>query len=91
MFNCENFVYMELGRVFELGPKVYNDYWKLIDTSKDVIFTTLKNVVHENHIALQLELKNHSNTIVLQLHSPKCNSYTTTLYEYDDILNKFSC
>ncbi len=41
----------------------------------------MKNHVHRGHI-VQLELKNHSSTTMLQLHLPKCNSYATTLYEY---------
>jgi hypothetical protein len=41
----------------------------------------MKNHVCKDHIALQLELKNHSSTITLQLRPPKCNSYATTLYK----------
>jgi hypothetical protein len=48
----------------------------------------MRNRVHGNHIALQLELKNHSNIIVLQLNPPKCDSYATTLYKCDDLINK---
>jgi len=51
----------------------------------------MKNYVCEDHIVLQLELKNHSSTNVLQLRSPKCNSYATTLYKYGDLINKFPC
>jgi hypothetical protein len=36
------------------------------------------NHVFGDHIALQLEFKNYSNTIVLQLCPLKCNSYVTT-------------
>jgi hypothetical protein len=50
----------------------------------------MRNCVHRDHIALQLELKNHSNIIVLQLCLPKCNSYATTLYKYGDLINKIS-
>jgi hypothetical protein len=32
---------------------------------------TMKNHVYEDHIALQLEFKNHSNTTMLQLCPPK--------------------
>jgi hypothetical protein len=48
----------------------------------------MRNCVHGDHIALQLKLKNHSNIIVLQLNLPKCNSYATTLYKCDDLINK---
>jgi hypothetical protein len=48
----------------------------------------MRNCVHRDHTALQLELKNHSNIIVLQLCLPKCNSYATTLYKYGDLINK---
>jgi hypothetical protein len=48
----------------------------------------MRNRVHGDHIALQLKLKNHSNIIVLQLNPPKCNSYATTLYKCDDLINK---
>ncbi len=46
------------------------------------------NCVHRDHIALQVEFKNHSSTTMLQLHPPKCNSYA--LYKYGDLINKFS-
>jgi hypothetical protein len=51
----------------------------------------MRNCVCEDHTALQLELKNHSSTIVLQLCPPKCNSYATTFYKYGDLINKFPC
>jgi hypothetical protein len=51
---------------------------------------TIKNCVCTDHIALQLELKNHSSIIVLQLYPSKHNSYATTLYKYDDLINKIS-
>jgi hypothetical protein len=50
----------------------------------------MKNCVYKDHKALQLELENHSSIIVLQLCSPKCNSYATTVYKYSDLINKFS-
>jgi len=34
---------------------------------------TMRNCVRENHIALQLMFKNHSNIVVLQVHPSKCN------------------
>jgi hypothetical protein len=48
----------------------------------------MQNYVPGDHTTLQLELKNHSNIIVLQLGPPKCNSYATTLYKYGDLINK---
>jgi len=52
---------------------------------------TMRNCVCGNHTTLQLKLKkSHSSIIVLQLHPPKCNSYMTTLYIYDDLINKTS-
>jgi hypothetical protein len=48
----------------------------------------MKNCVRGDHIALQLEFKNHPNIIMLQLCPPKCNSYATTFYKYDDLINK---
>jgi short-subunit dehydrogenase involved in D-alanine esterification of teichoic acids len=51
-------------------------------------YCIMKNCVRRYHIALQLELKNHSNIIVLQLGPPKCNSYATTFYKYGDLINK---
>ncbi len=51
----------------------------------------MRNHVRGDHTALQLEFKNHSSTIALQLRPPKCNSYATTLHKYDDLLNKFPC
>jgi hypothetical protein len=48
----------------------------------------MRNCVCGNHTTLQLELKNHSNIIVLQLGPPKCNSYATTIYKYNDLINK---
>jgi hypothetical protein len=50
----------------------------------------MRNCVCGYHIALQLEFKNHLDTILLQLHHPKCNSYATTLYKHGDLINKFS-
>jgi hypothetical protein len=52
--------------------------------------TTIRNCVREDHITLQVKFKNHSNTIVLQLHLRKCNSHTTTLYKYCVLITKFS-
>jgi hypothetical protein len=46
----------------------------------------MKNYVLENHIALQLELKNHFKYNIVQ----KCNSYAITLYKYNDFVIKFS-
>jgi hypothetical protein len=51
---------------------------------------TMRNHVRGEHIALQLELKNHSTTL-LQLCPLKCNSYAPTLYKYDDLINKITC
>ncbi len=51
-------------------------------------YCTMQNYVPGDHTTLQLELKNHSNIIVLQLGPPKCNSYATTLYKYGDLINK---
>jgi hypothetical protein len=51
---------------------------------------TMRNCVRGNHTSLQLELKNHSNIIVLQLGPPKCNSYAITFYKYNDLINKIS-
>jgi len=51
----------------------------------------MRNHVYEDHIALQLEFKNHSSTIVLQLHLPTCNFYATTFYKYSDLINRFPC
>jgi len=48
----------------------------------------MRNGVHGNHIALQLELKNHSNITMLQLNPPKCNSDATTLYKCNDWIHK---
>ncbi len=42
---------------------------------------TMRNCVHENHIALQLMFKNHSNIVVLQVHPSKCNFYATRIYK----------
>jgi len=50
---------------------------------------TMRNHVHKDHIALQIEFKNHLSTNMLQLHPPKCNSYG--LYKHGDLINKFSC
>jgi hypothetical protein len=47
----------------------------------------MKNCVHKYHIALQLELKNHSNTTIFQLCFVKCNSYAIKLYTYGDLVN----
>jgi hypothetical protein len=46
--------------------------------------------VRRNHTTLKLELKNHLSTSLLQLPFSKCNSYATTLYKYNDLINKFS-
>ncbi len=35
--------------------------------------------------------QNHSNIIVLQLNPPKCNSYGTTFYKSNDLINKIPC
>jgi hypothetical protein len=51
---------------------------------------TIKNRVCTDHTTLQLELKNHSSIILLQLCPSKHNSYATTLYEYGDLINKIS-
>ncbi len=51
----------------------------------------MKNGVQGYHNTLQLEFKNHSNIIVLQLHFPKCNFYAITHYKYNDLINKFPC
>jgi hypothetical protein len=48
----------------------------------------MRNCVHGNHIALQLELKNHSNRTMLQPTLPKCDSYATTFYKCNDLINK---
>jgi hypothetical protein len=48
----------------------------------------MRNHVCKYHTTLQLKLKNHSNTIVLWLGPPKCNSYVTTLYKYNDLIIK---
>ncbi len=56
-----------------------------------LITFTKKNHVHKGHIALQLKLKNHSNTTMLQIHPLKCNSYATTLYKYNNLINKVPC
>jgi hypothetical protein len=58
---------------------------------KTIIITTIRNCVHGYHTTLQLKLKNHSSTNVLQLHPPKCNSYAITFYKYDDLVNRFPC
>jgi hypothetical protein len=50
----------------------------------------MRNHVYEDHITLQLKLKNHSCTIVLHLHPPKWKYYATTFYKYGDLINKFS-
>ncbi len=51
----------------------------------------MKYYICEYHITLELELKNHYSTILLQLHPPKCNFYVTTHYKYGDLINKNSC
>ncbi len=48
----------------------------------------MRNHVCEEHTTLQLEIKTQSNTIVLQLSPPKCNSYVITLFKYNDLINK---
>jgi hypothetical protein len=60
--------------------QAHNNMWTL----------TRKNCVCKDHIVLQLKLKNHSSTNVLQLRLSKCNSYATTFYKYGDLINKFS-
>ncbi len=52
---------------------------------------TMINHVHKYHTTLQLEPKNHSNINVLQLGPPTSNSYATTLYKYNDLINKIPC
>jgi hypothetical protein len=51
----------------------------------------MKNHVCGDHIPLQLEFKNHSNITMLELNPPKCNSYGTTFYKYDDLISKIPC
>jgi hypothetical protein len=55
---------------------------------KSTSHISMRNRVHRNHTTLQLEFKNHSNIIVLQLGPPKCNSYATTFYKFNDLINK---
>ncbi len=47
----------------------------------------MRNSVHRGQTILQLELKNHWSTTMLQLHPPKCNSYATTFY--NTLFNKW--
>ncbi len=58
-------------------------------TSTSKLYHTMRNHVHGDHIALQLKLKIHSSTTMLQLCSPKSNSYATIIYKYVDLINAF--
>jgi len=71
----------------------YVDVWCMAFFGKHhgylMIYVTMKNFVCKDHITLQLKFKNHSSTTMLQLHLSNCNSYATTFYKYNDLINKF--
>jgi hypothetical protein len=49
----------------------------------------MRNYVHGYYTTLQLKLKNHSNTTLLQLPHQYCNSYAIITCKYVELINKF--
>ncbi len=81
---------LDLGTYAKLGWNNHNGS-KIFKKNGKMSQITMRNLVYENHIAMQLKFKNHFIKCVATMFSKVQLLVKFTHYKYGDLINKFPC